>query len=210
MAYSTVDVVGGSSVSAGTSATITTGTAATGDAVFLHVVWTNPAITSVTDNDWTLVTDTNVTGPDYASALYWHVLDGTDSTNLSWTGSSNYTWQVIACDGLTATPVASAEAATAQSNSSALLPRLQAVEATDHILCFAGAVNTLSKDSTRAYPDVGFVTAEETQTASSRPTLWVGQFGGTVGDLTETFPAAVYFDPPPTHAVGHTIAVNVA
>lgn len=210
MVYSTVDVVGASSVSAGTAATITTGTAAVGDAVFLHMVWTNPAITAVVDNDWVLVPGTNVVGPDYASAVYSHVLDGTDSINLSWTGSSNWTWQVIGCDGLTATPVLNAEVATAQTNSAASLPRLKSVEPTDHVLCFAGAVNVLSKSNVKVSPDVGFITSEETQTAALRPTLWVGQFGGAVGDLTETFPAAVYFDPPPTHSVGHTIAVNVA
>jgi hypothetical protein len=208
MVYSTVDVVGASSVTAGTSATINAGTAATGDAVFLHIVWTNPAVSSVVDNDWVVVPGTNVVGPDYASAVYSHVLDGTDSINLSWTGSSHWTWQLIACDGLTATPLDLSE--TAQSNSAATLPRLNGVGATDHVLCFAGSVNGLSQTNVRAYPDVGFVVAEETQSAAGRPTLWVGQFSGPIGDLAVTLPASVYFDPPPTHSVGHTLSVLVA
>jgi hypothetical protein len=207
MAYSTVDTVGGSDTAVETIVP-TMGDAQTGDDVFVHLMWSDPTITLGDVGDWTLVAGTNVTGPQYMSALYHLTLAGADDVTIDWTGACDVAWQVIASGGLDTDPVELAD--TRQSTSAAILPRLIGLAATDHVICFAGAVNVLSKDNVVARPDVGFITAEATEANSGIPTLWVGQFAGTIGDLDTTFPAAVYFDPPPTHSVGHTVAVAVA
>jgi hypothetical protein len=206
MAYSTVDTDGGTATGVETL-TPTVGDAVAGDDAFLHVVWTDPTITLGDVGDWTIV-DEAVTGPEYLSALYHLTLAGGDDLQLDWTGACDLTWQVLACGGLALDPVDSS--ATEQTNSSAILQRLLDLPDSVHVACFAGAVNTLSKDNTSVRPDVGFITSEATETDSGVPTLWTGQFGGPVGDLDTTFPAAVYFDPPPTHSVGYSVAVEVS
>lgn len=208
MAYSTVDTDSGTATAA-TSVTPTVGTATTGDDVFCHVVWTNPDISLGTINDWTQVTGTLVSGPEYASAVFHHTLTGTDTLGINWTGSSDLTWQVLACGGLTATPVDSAT--TSQTSSTAVLDRLTALPTSVHVVCFAGAVNVANKVTTAATPDVGFVTSEGTQfPAAGLPALWTGQFSGPLPDVSETLRAGVYWDPPPSHSVGHSVAVTVA
>lgn len=206
MVYSTVDTDGGSSGSAGTTLTPTVGTAGSGDDVFCHVVWTVPDITLGDVGDWALIQQH--TGPSYRSALFHHTLTGTDDLVMDWTTDSNYTWQVLACGGLEADPVEVNELA--ETTSAASLPRLLGVAETDHALCFTGAVNVSSKTVVKAGPDVGFITSEATEFAAARPALWCGQFSGPYGDTTETVTASVYFDPPPTHSIGHTVAVAVA
>jgi hypothetical protein len=213
MAYSTIATSVGSNDDVELLQPVLGATTA-GDNVFLHVFWGDPSITVDDLGHWLLVPGTNVTGPEYKSAIYYRTLTGIDDIVLGWDAACDVAWQTIKCRGLGAVPTVTA--ATRMSNSAALLPRVSGLSGTDLVLCFAAGVSTAGKAEVKATPDVGFITSEATTSiagtsfTSAVPTLWVGRFNGAIGDLETTFPAAVYFDPPPTHAVGHTVAISVA